>query len=196
MTLAELQAAVIEITNRPDLTAKTLSAVQSATLKAHHSDFYHKDMYEAVVDFTTATFEPDFDFRTFVPRWRSGKYFRKYDFTTGVPSDFFEEIVPENAMDSYAQARTNVWYPAGAVIHLKSDEQIRYVLMGCYRHPDITSGTYSSWVALDHPYAIVYGAVQIIFRQIGKSEEARALKEETAEQFLLLRNSNVVGSGY
>jgi hypothetical protein len=196
MNIAELQAAVIEITNRPDLVAKTLAAVQAATLKAHHSDFYYKDIYEAEIDFTTATFEPDFEFRTFVPRWRAGKYFRKYDHDDAVPGDFFEEIVPENAMDSYAQARVDVWYSAGEIIHLKSSTEERYVLMGCYRHPDITTGTFDSWIALDHPYAIVYGAAQTIFRLIGKTDEARGMKEEVAEQYILLRNSNIIGSGY
>jgi hypothetical protein len=168
MTLTELQTAVYEITNRPDLVAKTLSAVQSATLKAHHSDYYYKDIYEAEVDFTTELYEPDFEFRTFVPRWRAAKYFRKYNHTTGVPGIFFDKISPENALDSYAQAQTNVWYGAGEIIHFKSSTEERYILMGCYRHPDIT---------------------------IGKTEEMRALKEEFSEQMILLRNANVLENG-
>jgi hypothetical protein len=195
MTLTELQAAVIEITNRPDLVAKTLSAVQSATLKAHHSDYYHKDIYEAEIDFTTEAYEPDFEYRTFVPRWRAAKYFRKYDHANAVPGMFFEKISPENALDSYAQAQTNVWYGAGEIIHLKSSTEIRYILMGCYRHPDITVDDFDSWIAVDHPYAIVYAAAQTIFRTIGKTEEMRAMKEEVGEQMILLRNANVVEEG-
>lgn len=173
MTLTELQTAVYEITNRPDLVAKTLSAVQSATLKAHHSDYYYKDIYEAEVDFITAAYEPDFEYLTFVPRWRAAKYFRKFDHDTGVPGVFFEKISPENALDSYTQAQTNVWYGAGTIIHLKSSTEIRYALMGCYRHPDITEADYSSWIALEHPYAIVYGAAQTILEQSVRAKKLR-----------------------
>lgn len=195
MTLTEIITATYEITNRPDLVAKTLSAIQSATLKAHHSDYYYKDVYEAEVDFITASYEPDFEYRTFVPRWRAAKYFRKYDHGTAVPGVFFTKIVPENALDSYRQAETDVWYGGGEIIHLKSSTEIRYMLMGCYRHPDITVDDFDSWIALDHPYAIVYGAAQSVFRIIGKTEESRAMKEEVAEQFVLLRNANILENG-
>jgi hypothetical protein len=191
MNLAELQAEVINITNRPDLVAKTLSAVQSATLKAHHTDYYYKDIYEAEVDFVTAQFEPDFEYRTFVPRWRAAKYFRKYDPVSGAAGLFLTKIDPENALDSYSQARTDIWYGAGEIIHLKSSTEERYILMGCYRHPDITTGTFDSFIALDHPWAIVYGAARTIFSQIGKTDEAKGMAQEVAEQYRLLMTSEI-----
>jgi hypothetical protein len=46
-TLAELQADVITITNRPDLVAETLLAVKKATLKMHQLDFFYKDLVES-----------------------------------------------------------------------------------------------------------------------------------------------------
>lgn len=195
MNLSELQAAVIEITNRPDLVAKTLSAVQSATLKVHQLDYFYKDIYEAEIDVVTAMFEPDFEYRTFVPRWRSAKYFRKYDPTSGLPGLFLEKISPENSLDSYTQARTDVWYGAGEIIHLKSSTEERYFLMGCYRHPDITVSTFDSWIATEHPYAIVYAAAQTIFRIIGKTDEARGMKEEVAEQYRTVMVSGIKEEG-
>lgn len=195
MTLTELQAAVIEITNRPDLVAKTLSAVQSATLKVHQAEFFHKDVYETQLDFSALSYEPDFEFRTFIPRWRAGKYFRKYEPSTGTPGDLLEYIDPQNAVDAYNQARTDVWYAAGEVIHIKSSTELRYCLMGCYVHPDITVDAYDSWIAIEHPYAIVYGAAQTIFRTIGKTEEARGMQEEVREQYYLVKTANIVGYG-
>ena len=46
MTLAELIAEVYLLTNRPDRVAMTTSAVKAATLKAHKSDFFSKDIHE------------------------------------------------------------------------------------------------------------------------------------------------------
>jgi hypothetical protein len=195
MTLAELQAAVIEITNRPDLVAKTLSAVQSATLKVHQLDYFYKDIYEAEIDFTEAMFEPDFEYRTFIPRWRAGKYFRKYDHDNAIPGIFFEKLSAENALDSYSVARVDVWYGAGEIIHLKSSTEERYVLMGCYRHPDVTESTFDSWIAREHPYAIVYGAAQTIFRLIGKTDESKGMAQEVAEHYRTVTVSGIKEEG-
>ena len=49
MTFDELVAEVYLLTARGDLTAETQSAVKAATLKAHKSDFFSKDIFETGV---------------------------------------------------------------------------------------------------------------------------------------------------
>ena len=44
MTFAEILEEVYLITNRRDLEAQTKSAIKKATLKAHQSDFYYRDL--------------------------------------------------------------------------------------------------------------------------------------------------------
>ena len=51
-TFTELCNDVYTMTKRPDLVAETKLAVKAATLKAHQSDFYPKDIYETGIQFS------------------------------------------------------------------------------------------------------------------------------------------------
>ena len=196
MTLTELTDAVAELTNRPDLTALTLQTVKSSTLKAHQSDYYPKDLYESGVDFGASAYFQSFAYRDVLPRWRASKFFRKYDATLESAGEFFKLITPEQVLDGYNIAREDVYYLAGDVFQFRSATEFQYALMGCYLNPDIADATFTSWVALDSPYAIVYDAAAVIFKAIGKDEEAAVYKQLVAEQYALLRNSNILANGW
>lgn len=183
-TLSELIADVYTITNRPDLVAETALAVKKATLKAHHSDFFPKDLYETGIQWATPAYIQSLDYRTLIPRWRQIKFLRKYDNTGSAAGDFFTILTPDETLDSYSVAKEDIAYLAGEMYEIRSSTQDQYMLVGCYRHPDIATSTFSSWIALDHPYAIIYEAAATIFGTIGWNEEAQRLRQtEVAEQF-------------
>ena len=196
MTLAELIAEVYTITGRSDRVAETLSAVKSATLKAHQSDYYYKDIFETGLDFGYTAYIQSLDYRAIIPRWRALKYIRKYDPDTSTPGKFLEVIVPENVLDLYAVQKTDICYAAGAYIQIKASTEQRYYLLGCYLNPDITEAGFNSWVALDHPYCIVFDAAATVFKAIGKDEEAAAYRTLVAEQLTMLRTANIVATGF
>lgn len=196
MTLAELIQEVYTITGRPDRVNETLSAIKSATLKAHQSDFYYKDIFETGVNFQSAEFVQQLDYRTLLPLWRAVKYIRKYDNTNAVPGKFMDLLVPENVLDRYTVEKANIYYAAGAYINLKSDTQEQYYLLGCYLNPDVTASGYNSWIAKDHPYMIIYDAAGSVFKSIGKDDEAATYRGLVAEQLQLLKQSNILAVGY
>jgi hypothetical protein len=196
MNLAELTAEVYTITGRPDRTAETLTAIKAATLKAHQSDFYYKDLLETGVAFNSAAYEQSLDYRSLIPLWRSIKYLRKYDYTNDAPGKIMTLIVPENVLDRYQVEKDDIYYAAGAYINIKSSDLQQYYLLGCYVNPDITSTGYNSWIAKDHPYAIVFDAAATVFKAIGKDEEAAAYRSLNAEQLAMVRASNIVANGY
>ena len=70
------------------------------------------------------------------------------------------------------------------------------IIGGCYLNPDITSLNYTSWIALDHPYAIIFDAAATVFKSIGKDEEAAAYRNMVVEQILMIKASNVVAVGF
>jgi hypothetical protein len=195
-SFAELVADVYTITNRPDLVAETKLAVKAATLKAHQSDFYPKDIFETGILWNPIGYQQSLDYRTLIPRWRAFKYLRKYDSTGATPGDFFNILTPEQTIDSYGVNRDDVCYVAGEQLEIRSSTEDTYMLLSCYVHPTVDENTYSSWIALDHPYAIVYEAVSKIFKTIGWDEQAAQMQREVAEQFALLRNSNILAQGY
>ena len=198
MTLAELIAEVYTLTNRPDRVAETLAAVRSATLKAHQSDYYFKDLFEVGLSFSIVDYVQNFDYRAAIPLWRSLKYLRKYDVVAGVGTEGteLEIIVPENVFDEYKIEKTDVCYGAGAYIQIKSSTKQQFYLLGCYVNPNITQAAYSSWVALDHPYYIIFDAAATVFKAIGKDDEAAAYRTMMSEQLAMLRASNILANGF
>lgn len=196
MTLAELITEVYSLTGRPDRIAETLSAIKSATLKAHQSDYFYKDIFESGIVFDTASFAQSLDYRTLLPRWRALKYLRKYNISTNTPGKELDIILPDNVLDSYKTTKTDICYVAGAFVQLNSSTKEDTYLMGCYLNPDITEAGYASWIALDHPYAIIFDAAATVFKAIGKDEEAAAYRGLVVEQIAMLKMSNIEGVGY
>jgi hypothetical protein len=68
--------------------------------------------------------------------------------------------------------------------------------MGCYLNPDITTAGYNSWIAKDHPYAIVFDAAATVFKAVGKDDEASAYRTMIPEQIAMLRASGINAQGY
>lgn len=189
-TLTDLLADVYTITNRPDLVNETKLAVKAATLKAHQSDFYYRDIYETGVSFSEASYVQALEYRTILPRYRALKYIRKTD-SSGSPGTFLQVITPALAVDVYGKALSDVCYGAGEVIQINSSTEIQYILLGCYLNPDITDTGYNSWVAIDHPYYIVYEAAITMFKMIGQDEQAAVYKKLADEQLMMLKASNI-----
>jgi hypothetical protein len=196
MTLNELIAEVYTITNRADLVAQTLTAIRSATLKLHQSDYYYKDLRENGVSFLTAEYLQQIEYRTLFPRWRALKYVRKTDSTGQEQGKVLDIIVPENVLDDYKLNRVDVAYVAGEVVQIRSSTQLQYTIVGRYDNPDITQAGYNSWIALDHPYAIVFEAASTVFKMIGDTDQFAAYTGLAGQQLIELRNSNVQAIGY
>lgn len=184
----ELLADTYIITNRPDLVNATKLAIKAATLKAHQSDFYPKDLYETGITWPTPEYLQSIDYRALIPRWRAFKYLRKYtNGTTGAPGSFIQLLTPEQTLDSYSINREDICYLAGEMLEIRSSTLDQYMIIGCYVNPVLDENTYSSWIALDHPYAIVYEAARSIFKQIGWDEQAQQIRQEVAEQYQILK---------
>ena len=196
-TFAELVADVKILTNRPDLDSEIKLAVKAATLKAHHTDFYPKDLFETGISWSPIGYTQSLDYRTLIPRWRSLKYLRKLDSTGLIAGAFFTVITPDQSLvqDEYYIDKTDVCYLGGSNLEIKSSTQETYMMLGCYIHPDITESGYTSWIAKDHPYCIEYEATSKIFKQIGYDEQATMMNKEVTEQFMLLRNSEILAQG-
>lgn len=184
-SFAELVSDTYILTNRPDLVNETKLAVKAATLKAHQSDFYPKDLYETGISWPTPDYIQSIEYRTLVPRWRAFKYLRKY--SNSVPGAFIQLLTPEQTLDRYSINKEDICYLAGEMLEIRSSTADNYMILACYLNPILDENSYSSWIALDHPYSIVYEAARSIFKQIGWDEQAAAIKQEVAEQYQILK---------
>ena len=197
VSLASLIADVYTLTNRPDLVGETALAVKAAVLKAHQSDDYIKDFSEYSISFSASDYYQSLDYKSVIPLWRKPRYIRKYDATanTGGPGDFLKYIEPEKVVDEYGASRQDIFYIAGSNIQIRSSTTLQYMLVGAYVNPDVTSGGFKSWIADDHPFAIIYEAAAIIFKTIGYDEQVPVYRGMVAEQLQLLKQHAVTGMG-
>jgi hypothetical protein len=193
-TFAELLSDVYEITNRPDLIAETKLAVKQATLKLHQLDFFWKDLYETGIQFDTASFTQQIEYRTVISKFRAMKYLRKAE-SDGTAGVFLTPVDPAQVLDRYATTKDDVYYTAGAVIQIRSSTELQYMILGCYVHPDVTEAGYNSWIALDHPYAIVLEAAATVFKMIGYVDQEVSMRKLSEEQIQMIKISNIEGEG-
>jgi hypothetical protein len=196
MTLTELQDEVYTLTNRPDLVTQTLAAIRAATLKLHQMDYFPKDIFETGIIFTPAAYLQTLEFRNIIPRYRAFKYLRKTDSTGTELGAFIDLIDPTNSLDYFNTTRSDVCYLAGQALQIRSSTELQYALFGCYIQPDITVATYDSWIAVDHPYAIVYEAAASVFKSVGDTEQFAAFSQLSAAQMAEVRLSNILAQGY
>jgi len=196
MNFTEILAEVYTITNRSDLEAETKAAVKAATLKAHMSDFYSKDIYEVRITTDTSDYIQGIDYISIISNFRSLKYLRKYDLTNAAVGAFLEVIEPEEVLDSYGIDRTDVCYIAGRVIEIKSSTKIDNLILGCYVLPIVTESGYASWVADLYPWVIVFEAARVVFKAIGYDEQSATFERLVGEQFSLLKMSALSDVGY
>jgi hypothetical protein len=195
MTLTEIVQEVYNITGRPDLVNETSSAIKAATLKMHNTDFYARDLYETGIEFLTDDFHQTLDVVT-IPRFRALKYLRKWDTSSNEAGTFLTVIDPEEALDGYSQERTNVCYLAGSAVDIKSSTSFTRMLIGCYRSPDVTTTSYSSWIAEHIPFAIIYEAVRVLFKIIGQDDQAAQYDRLGVEQFAMVKITGLSAVGY
>lgn len=196
MTFAELQEEIFLITNRRDLLAETKSALKAATLKAHQTDFYSKDIHETGVEFTTDLFRQSLDYVTLIPNFRSLKYLRRVKDENDDAGTFFNIIAPEELLDAYGTGRTDIAYVAGRVLEIRSSVKFTKLLLGAYVLPVVREEAYISWVAEQHPFFIIHEAARKVFKMIGQIEESNAQGRLVAEEFELLKMSALSDVGY
>lgn len=163
------------ITFRRDLVDVTKDAVKSETLKLHLIDFFPKDHFEIGVEFSESLAVQQYEYAATIPRLRQLDYIRKVTvdssaagFTAG---NFFQIITPAQALDRYNTQKENVAYQSGLAINLRSSEAFTNVLVGCFRYPDTTEATYSSWIA-DETIELV--ALSAAYRVLLLTGERRA----------------------
>jgi hypothetical protein len=196
VTFDQLTTEVHQLTGRPDLVAQTKSAVKAATLKAHQSDYYSKDIYETGVQFEEATHRQCLDFYSLVSNFRALKYIRRVESETDEEGIFFDIITPGEVLDSYGCTRSDIAYVAGRSLEIRSSVTFSKALMGAYVLPVVTEGNYSSWVADLHPFAIIYEAARVLFKTIGFDEQASTFNALVSEEYTTLKMTGLADVGY
>lgn len=112
--------------------------------------------------------------------------------------------------DAYDTEKVDVAYAAGGTIFIKSSTSLAQGKVGYYQYPmlDIAGvgAAYDSWIADNHPWAIIYHAEAAVFTTTGDMDRARELVRPSiparddpgglvAQAVAAMRMSNVEVSG-
>lgn len=206
MNYVDLVAEVVTLSGRPDLALTDIPLhLRAATLKMHQSDFYYLDIKEATLAFESSEYIQQFEVSSAFLRFRSLSYIRKYNPTgtdpvtalaSGKATDFFDLLPPDGVLDSYKLDKSEVGYVAGTTCNLRSCAAFQFALAGWYANPDITVAGYTSWIADQVPYAIVFEATAMLFKSIGFDEQSTKYREMVADQIAIVKQIGLTPKGY
>lgn len=94
-----------------------------------------------------------------------------------------ERIDPDAILDDYALEKVDVWYNLNGQINIKSSTLFQWLKIVYYSWPIMDFQNmgntanpcpgYSSWIAAEFPYAIVFDAASAIFQKVGNNDVAR-----------------------
>jgi hypothetical protein len=189
MTLNEIIAEVYTLTGRPDLVTETSAAVRKATLKMHSIDYFYRDLQETIIGFPVAAYKQQYDLGVNIPSYRAIKFVREWNQVHAGNERYLNAVEPDAIVSNYGREFTDIWYVAGTMLNLKCTNLITNLVIGYYKHPDIATNTYSSWIAIEQPFAIIEEACANIFQMIGHAEMARKFEQLSRDNMILLRQN-------
>ena len=184
----DLLAGVYSLTARPDLVAETQLAIRQATLAYHLKDLFSRDMVTGSLA-PSLDVKHTFDFNTTFPRCRQFSYLRS--------GALFYEILrdPRELFDPYLNQRTQIAYVAGSNLVVLSRAAVSAFDFAYIAAPVVwPAASYDSWIAELYPEAIHVAAQAILYRGIGRVEEANALtKIQVAEWHAHILSNHLEG---
>lgn len=174
-TFAELRELTIELTKRPELVALTESAVRTATLRAHHTDFFRRDLTQTTLNYTALPDVYFYDFpnlTTTLPRLRTMK--NVYGVTAeGHQIEQLEYRESDDLYNSDGNYRRYVYTLIGDTLRVYPDLPTGILHVYYFVNPDVSSAGFTSWIANVYPDDLAGWAAAIVMARTGFLEIAK-----------------------
>lgn len=197
-TFAELEALVVAQTKRPDLTAVTQAAIRTATLRAHHVDFFPRDLAEGALTYapsSTATFYQFTNLSSLLTRPRSVKFVQGIDNVTSVPVETFEYREIDDLYDRDGNRRPSVYTLVGDTLRIYPVLATGSATAFYYKNPNVSALEYSSWIADMYPDELAQWAAAVVFARTGFTEMAAQFQQLYINPFReMLIDSHLLGN--
>lgn len=187
-TFADMQAAVIAQTKRPELVAVTDSAIRMATLRAHQVDFFPRDQANVQLTFAVLGNNQIFvdipDIYTQVPRIRTPDFVQSLDVNTLMPNEILEYVVDyKNFWDEYNELKSSVFTMLGNTLRIRSLANSGKAQLYFYQNPDTSTATYNSWIADLYKEELALWAAAIVWQRSGFQEIAAGIQTNNVLPF-------------
>jgi len=175
-TFAEMEALVIAQTRRPEIPAITQAAIRSATLRAHHVDFFPRDQASAPVTYVVDSSANYYDLPNIsstLPRLRSLKFINGLDNASFRPVEKLEYRDTDDAYDNDGQLRRSCYTLIGDTLRVWPQLATGRLEAWYYQNPLTAGLTYNSWIADLYPDEVAQWAAGIVWARTGFAEMAQ-----------------------
>jgi hypothetical protein len=187
---AQLINDVVTITGRADLTNSLIpTAIQQATLKEHAADNYDRDLTSAVIPTNTDDLKFSLNM-TSLTRPRRIQAVREPLILGAGEIILFDKLSSEDLFDYFGSEKTNYYLKAGSSLNITAARSVANIEILYYQYPDVYID-YQSWIADAYPYVIADHAASIVFKSIGKDDEAQRFRANAVENRLLIASGEI-----
>lgn len=198
-SFAQMTDLVVAETRRPELGSVTTAAIKSATLRAHHTDFFPRDL----VGDSTQTFSPNssayfYDFpnvSTLFPRCRSIQFVQMLDTVNFRPVEKLEYRNTNDNYDENGDRRPSIYNLIGDTLRILPQDPTGRIEVFYYQNPNLIELQYSSWIADTYPEELAKWAAGIVFARTGYLEQANNYQDTHVKPFKeILIASHLLGN--
>jgi len=197
-TFAELETLVLEQTRRPEVSAVTKAAIKSATLRAHHVDFFPRDLNTSLLTYTPSSTAVLYDFpniQNTLIRLRSIQFIQGIDAATSTPVENLEYRTADDLFDSDGNRRAHMYTLIGATLRIYPTNATGAATAFFFQNPNVTEAQYSSWIADTYPEELAMWAAAIVFARTGFVEMAKQFNDTHIVPFKeMLIDSHLLGT--
>lgn len=174
-TFAEMQTLVESQTRRPEIPAVTQAAIRAATLRAHHTDFFPRDLANTFVTYTPSSSASYYDLPTIsatVTRLRTFQWVQSTELITHVPQENLDYREISDLYTSDNVLRSSMYTILGDTLRIYPQIATGELSICYYQNPSISSTAYSSWIADTYPDELAMWAAGIVYARTGFAEMA------------------------
>jgi hypothetical protein len=196
-TFAEMETLVVGQTRRPEVSAVTQAAIRTATLRAHHIDFFARDLATGSLTYTPTSAATFYDFASIsatLPRFRAMQQLQGLDQTSLAPVELLEYRELQDLYDSDNNRRLHIYTVIGDTLRAYPTLATGTLSAYYYQNPQTDMTLYSSWIANTYPDELATWAAAIVFARTGFAEMASDFQKTHVQSFkeLLLASSLTV----
>jgi hypothetical protein len=197
-TFAELEALVIGQTRRPEVPAITKAAIKSAVLRAHHVDFFPRDLVQGSLTYVPMSGSVYYDLpniSTLLPRLRALKFLQSLDSGSFQAVEKLEYRESDDIYDADGRLRLSVYTLIGDTLRVYPQRATGRLAAFNYANPETSETEFSSWIADMYADEIALWAAGIVFARTGFAEQAQNFQETHVKPFKeLLISSHLLGT--
>jgi hypothetical protein len=165
----------------------TKTAIRTATLRAHCTDFYHRDAFAGILDYTPVSGQSWADIAdvyTSIPRLRGIKFVQCLNPANNAPTENLEYRDVDDTYDKYGQLRYGSYILRGTVLRVYPRLHTGRLDVHSFILPVVTEVGYSSWIANDFPEEIATWAAAVVLHRTGAAEQANVILRSQVAPFI------------